>query len=72
MTGTNVKPKVYRYKNLEALLQVSRTTIYRLTVSKELKKPGRISPGAVGWTAEYIDEWIKSRLDTSEGSSDGE
>lgn len=50
-----------RPRELARALGVSTTTLWRMRRRGDLPDPIRISPGAVGWRADEIDEWLASR-----------
>lgn len=43
-------------------------TIYRM-MPDQLARPSKISPGRVGWSAAYIDNWLASRVGALEASA---
>lgn len=52
---------ILRRKELEHELKLSRSTIYALMQKGMFPRPIRLSPGAVGWTVESIDQWLEDR-----------
>lgn len=52
---------IYRRKELEHHLSLSRSTIYAMMKMGRFPRPIQLSPGAVGWTAESIDQWLQDR-----------
>lgn len=40
---------------------LSRTTRWRLARRGDFPAPRQLSPGAIGWLADEIDEWMESR-----------
>ena len=53
--------QILRVADLQALLNLSRTTIWRLRRAGEFPQPIRLSANAVGWPAHVIDEWLAER-----------
>ena len=53
--------QILRVADLVALLNLSRTTIWRLRRAGLFPEPIRLSANAVGWLAHVIDEWIAQR-----------
>ena len=53
--------QILRVADLEAQLNLSRTTIWRLRRAGEFPQPIRLSANAVGWPAHVIDEWLAER-----------
>ena len=53
--------QILRVADLEAQLNLSRTTIWRLRQAGEFPQPIRLSANAVGWHAHVIDEWLATR-----------
>ena len=53
--------QILRVADLEALLNLSRTTIWRMRRAGEFPQPIRLSANAVGWPAHVIDEWLAER-----------
>ena len=53
--------QILRVADLEAQLNLSRTTIWRLRRAGEFPQPIRLSANAVGWPAHVIDEWLEER-----------
>ena len=43
---------------------LSTSTIYAMMAAEPplLERPGRVSPGRVGWSSSYIDVWLEGRL----------
>ena len=55
------RTRIYRRKQLEHHLGLSRSTIYSMMKQGRFPRPIRLSPGAVGWTSESIDQWLQDR-----------
>ena len=53
--------QILRVADLEAQLNLSRTTIWRLRRAGVFPQPIRLSANAVGWPADVIDEWLSER-----------
>lgn len=53
--------QILRVADLQAQLNLSRTTIWRLRRAGEFPQPIRLSANAVGWPAHVIDEWLAER-----------
>ena len=53
--------QILRVADLVALLNLSRTTIWRMRRAGEFPQPIRLSANAVGWPAHVIDEWLAQR-----------
>ena len=53
--------QILRVADLQALLNLSRTTIWRLRQAGEFPQPIRLSANAVGWPAHDIYEWLAKR-----------
>ena len=49
--------QILRVADLQAQLNLSRTTIWRLRRAGEFPQPIRLSANAVGWHAHVTDEW---------------
>jgi predicted DNA-binding transcriptional regulator AlpA len=53
--------RIYRPRELSARIGLSLPTIWRMRHRGELPEPVRLSPGAVGWPATQIQEWLDAR-----------
>lgn len=53
--------QILRVADLVALLNLSRTTIWRMRRAGLFPQPIRLSANAIGWPAHVIDEWIAQR-----------
>ena len=53
--------QILRVADLVALLNVSRTTIWRQRQEGEFPQPIRLSANAIGWPAHVIYEWLAER-----------
>nr|PMH99330.1 hypothetical protein BCU54_20470 [Vibrio lentus] len=56
------KRRLLRTRDLEEILGVSRTTIWRLRRAKAIPAPSLISCRIVVWEQEVIDEWVKQQF----------
>ncbi len=54
-------PAVYRKRQVMALTGLSATTLWRLVQRGAFPRPIKLSPGAVGWLASEIGEWLAER-----------
>lgn len=54
--------RVVSWAELRRRSSLSKTTLYRLIDADELARPRRITPRRVGWDAEYIRDWIMTRV----------
>jgi prophage regulatory protein len=64
-----VEARILRLNDLRKLLNLHKSTIYRLIEKKEFPAPIQLGPNSVGWLREEIDEWIGSRPRATEMSS---
>lgn len=50
---------------------LSTSTIYAMMAADPplLNRPGRLSPGRVGWSASYIDGWLEDRLSSERAAA---
>lgn len=53
--------KVYRRKQLEHELSLSRSTIYSWIKQGRFPPQTRFGPGVVGWYADVIEKWLQDR-----------
>ena len=53
--------QILRVADLQAQLNLSRTTIWRLRRAGQFPQPIRLSANAVGWPVHLIDEWLAER-----------
>ena len=58
---TRTERQILRVTDLVALLNLSRTTIWRLRRRGEFPQPIRLSTNTVGWHAHDIYEWLAER-----------
>ena len=63
--------RLLRFKDVQKLVGLARTTIWRFEREGTFPKRRRISSRAVGWVEKEVEEWIKSRRDaeTTRGES---
>lgn len=52
---------IYRRKQLEGMLSISRSTIYAMMEAGTFPKPIRIGKRAVGWPDDLIQRWLDDR-----------
>ena len=53
--------QILRVADLQALLNISRTTIWRLRQAGKFPQPIRLSANTVGWHAHDIYQWLAER-----------
>ena len=53
--------RLLRLKEVEQMVGLSRTSIYRLMDSGDFPHPIRVGPRAVRWRLRDIEEWISER-----------
>ena len=53
--------KILRRKDLEAMIGLSRSTIYKLISENMFPKPVKLGPRAVGWRLSDIEDWLDTR-----------
>ncbi|MDB2520397.1 AlpA family transcriptional regulator [Planktomarina temperata] len=62
-------PQIFRRKDLEERLKLSRSSIYAMMATGEFPKPIRLGRRAVGWLSGDIEKWLQDlqgdRNDTS-------
>ena len=56
-----MEARILRLKDVRKLLNLHKSTIYRLIERKEFPAPIQLGPNSVGWLREEIEEWIASR-----------
>lgn len=52
---------IYRRKQLEHKLRISRSTIYAMIAAGTFPKPIKIAKRAVGWPDDLIEQWLDDR-----------
>ncbi len=57
----SLKDRVVRCRELEALLGISRTTLWRWERKGLLPPRRHYGPNVVGWPASVIEEWKESK-----------
>ena len=65
-----MEARILRLKDVEALLQIHKSTIYRLVKQKRMPRPIRLGPNSVGFLKSEIDEWIATRPRAGTDSAD--
>jgi prophage regulatory protein len=58
--------RLLRFPEVRARVGLSRSTIRRLERAGSFPKHHRLSPGAVGWPEEDINNWIANRERSAE------
>ena len=53
--------KILRLPDVLEMIQLSRTTIYRLIQKGDFPKPGKLGKRANRWKNTDIEEWIENR-----------
>jgi prophage regulatory protein len=51
-----------RFPQLRALVQLSRSTIWRLERANQFPKRRQLSPRTVAWSAAEVRSWVKTRF----------
>ena len=59
-----MQAKILRRKDVETMIGLSRSTIYKLMSQGTFPKAIRLGPRAVGWRLSDIEVWIESRNNT--------
>ncbi|MDA7461672.1 AlpA family transcriptional regulator [Planktomarina temperata] len=52
-------PQIFRRKDLEERLKLSRSSIYAMMAEGEFPKPIRLGRRAVGWLSDDIEKWLQ-------------
>ena len=52
-------PQIFRRKDLEERLKLSRSSIYAMMAAGEFPKPIRLGRRAVGWLSGDIEKWLQ-------------
>jgi prophage regulatory protein len=60
-------PQIFRRKDLEERLKLSRSSIYAMMSQGEFPKPVRLGRRAVGWKSTDIEKWLQ---DLQDGQND--
>lgn len=53
--------QILRRKDVEAMIGLSRSTIYKLISQDMFPKPVQLGPRAVGWRLSDIEDWLHTR-----------
>jgi len=53
--------KIYRRRNVEHLVGLSRSTIYAMMAAGTFPKPIKLGKRAVGWRESDVLDWVASR-----------
>jgi prophage regulatory protein len=56
-----VTDRIYRRPQVEALVGLSRSTLYAMMAEGTFPKPVRLGRRAVGWRASDVAEWLAAR-----------
>ena len=56
-------PQIFRRKDLEERLKLSRSSIYAMMSQGEFPKPVRLGRRAVGWKSTDIEKWLQDLQD---------
>lgn len=56
-----MKAKIFRRKELESILGLSRSTIYAKMAEGDFPKPIKLGARAVGWPEAEIAAWLETR-----------
>lgn len=56
-------PQIFRRKDLEERLKLSRSSIYAMMSQGEFPKPVRLGRRAVGWKSTDIEKWLQNLQD---------
>jgi len=54
--------KILRRKDVEAMIGLSRSTIYKLISEDMFPKPIKLGPRAVGWRLSDVEIWLDTRI----------
>ena len=60
-------PQIFRRKDLEERLKLSRSSIYAMMSQGEFPKPVRLGRRAVGWKSTDIEKWLQDLQDGQHG-----
>jgi prophage regulatory protein len=52
---------IYRQRDLQALLGISRNAIERLMAEEGLSPPIQLGPRSKGWVASEVHDWLEQR-----------
>jgi prophage regulatory protein len=69
---TEARMPILRFAKVQKRMGLSRSTIWRLEREELFVRRVQLSPNAVGWVEEEVDEWILSRMAGRARSADGE
>lgn len=56
-----MEARILRMAEVQKLVGLHKSTIYRLIDANEFPKPIKLGPNSVGWLREEIDKWIATR-----------
>lgn len=57
--------KILRFKQVQQIIPLSRSSIWRRTKKDTFPKPISLGGNAVGWLEKDITEWIESQVKTA-------
>lgn len=60
-----MKDRLLRRTEVEQVVGLSRSTIYRLIDEGQFPKPLRLGPNSVRWSENELQAWITKRLEES-------
>ena len=55
--------RIYRPRELAAIIGISTATIWRMRRRGEFPAPVRLSPGTCGWPEDVIRQWLSARAE---------
>jgi predicted DNA-binding transcriptional regulator AlpA len=55
------KQEIIRRQELSSILQISLTTIWRLTKARKMPQPIRLSSRIIGWRRVEIENWLNNK-----------
>ena len=67
---TQSNTRLLTQKDVEEIVRLSKTSLYRYMRAGQFPEPLRIGPKAVRWRADEVQDWIESRS-RSQGDSPG-
>ena len=56
-----LQPKILRRRDVERLVCLGRSSIYRLMAEGSFPKPLKLGARAVAWRVEDIDAWLREK-----------
>ena len=58
-------PQIFRRRQLEERLGLTRSSIYKMMDDGEFPRPMKIGRRAVGWRADEIAQWLEQQQEAS-------